>query len=272
MDTIRHFIKGIVVGATMMVPGVSGGTMALILGIYDDIISAMSNIFEDFKKNAPFLFVVGMGGLIGLVLISWIVDFFIKTYTYPTMFLFLGIVLGGLPILFKEANKGEKSKYDLLWFIIGIITILILLLLDTKINKSLFTFTTLSTGMFIYLFIAGIIVAVALILPGISTSFLLLTLGLLEPTIEAIKNFDLLYLTPIALGTLFGIFATTKILESLMNNKTRPTYLMIIGFVVASMFEVFPGVPNNLNNLIISLIMVLVGYKFIIYITERFED
>ena len=293
MKQLRHFFKGMAIGATMMIPGVSGGTMALILGIYNDIIGAISNIFKEFKKHAVFLLVVGAGSVLGLVAISWIVDYFLKNFNNPTMFLFCGIVVGGFPVLFKEANVGERKKTDFIWLVIGFLIVGGLMYLDAKFDKSLFTFTSLSVGSFIYLFIAGIVVSVALILPGISTSFLLLALGLLEPTMEAIKTYNLAFLAPLLIGVLFGVMATTKLLESLMKNKPRPTYLMIIGFVIASLIEVFPCATILLGvftgdgqlainefvqcvpkgwELLICFVTFVAGYLLIRFVSKRFAN
>lgn len=271
MKQLQNFLKGVAIGATMMIPGVSGGTMALILGIYKDIISAISNIFKNFKQNFIFLLIVGLGGIVGLAAISWIIDYFLRNFNFPTMFLFCGIVVGGLPVLFKEANVEARKKTDFIWLLIGILIVGGLMYLDSIYDKSLFTFsTTLTLGSFIYLFLAGIVVAVALILPGISTSFLLLTLGLLEPTLAAIRTINIAYLAPLVVGVLFGVLATTKVLESLMNNKPRPTYLMIIGFVLASLVEVVPGVPHGID-IITSIATFVVGFFLIRFISKRYS-
>ncbi len=271
MNRIRHFIKGIVIGSTMMVPGVSGGTTALILGIYDDLIKALSNLFNNFKENFKFLFIVGLGGLIGLSTISFVIDYFIENYNLPTMFLFLGIVVGGLPVLYKEANKGKKTKKDIIWFILGFIIIAVLLYLDSTIEKSLFTFESVNLFTSIYLIIAGFIVALGVVLPGISTSFMLLILGLLAPTISAIKALNIAFLIPLAIGLLIGVLATTKLLEKLMRKYPRPTYLMILGFVVASLFEVFPGIPTG-SNLLISSLTFILGFIIIRYVSIKYND
>lgn len=271
MEKLKHFIKGIAIGATMMVPGVSGGTMALILGIYDDIIHAVSTFFKDLKKNFLFLLVVGLGGIIGLVTVGLLVDKAIEVFEYPTMFLFLGIVLGGLPVLFKEANKGKKTKFDWLFFAIGVVIIAGLMFLDSKVNGSLIDLSNASYGLYLYLFIAGIVVSIALILPGISTSFLLLTLGLFDPLMDAVKTLDFAFLIPLFLGVIFGVVAITKVLENLLNNKPRQTYLMIIGFVVASMIEVFPGIPSGIELLICPILFIL-GFMLIRYVSEKYKD
>lgn len=271
MKRLKHFIKGIAIGGTMMVPGVSGGTMALILGIYDDIIHAISSFFKDIKKNFLFLLVVGIGGIIGLVTVGLLVDKAIEAFKYPTMFLFLGIVLGGLPVLFEEANKGNKTKLDWLFFVIGVVIIAGLMFLDSKVNGSLVDLSNASYGLYIYLFIAGIVVSIALILPGISTSFLLLTLGLFDPLMDAVKTLDFAFLIPLALGVIFGVVAITKLLETLLTKKPRQTYLMIIGFVVASMIEVFPGIPNGIELLICPILFIL-GFILIRFVSEKYGD
>jgi putative membrane protein len=219
-----------------------------------------------------FLLIVGIGGVLGLVGISWFVDYSIEHFEYPMRFLFLGVVCGGLPVLYKEANVGVKKKSDIIYFIIGALLIAGLIILDHQNDGTLINLASNDglTG-FIFLFIAGIIVAIALILPGISTSFLLLTLGLYEPTIDAIKTINLGYLIPLLIGVAFGIITTTKILENFMKKKPRPTYLLIIGFVIASMLEVFPGLPSGLD-ILYSIILFVAGFFIIRYISEKYAD
>lgn len=271
MKRIKHFIKGIAIGGTMMVPGLSGGTMALILGIYDEIIHSISSFFKNVKNNFIFLLVIGLGGVIGLVTVGLVVSEAIKHFKYPTMFLFLGIVLGGLPVLFKEADKGKKNKKDWIFLILGVLVIALLMYFDSVVNQSLIDLNSVSKGLYIYLFIAGIVISIALILPGISTSFLLLTLGLLEPTIDAVKTLNLGFIIPLVLGVLFGVIVTTKLLEKLLNKKPRQTYFIIIGFVIASMVEVFPGIPFGLD-LILSPILLILGYFMIRYVSKKYSN
>ena len=272
MNKLINFIKGIAIGGTMMVPGVSGGTMALILGIYDEIIHAISTFFKDIKKNTIFLLVVGAGGIIGLVTIAFLVNYCIEEFYYPSMFLFLGVVFGGLPVLYKKADVGKRKKTDWIFLIVGALIIAGLIYFDRNFDGSLFSMSnSIDLGNILFLFLAGIIIAIALILPGVSTSFLLLTLGLYEPLIAAVKGLDLAFLTPIVLGTLFGIIALTKILESLLNNKPRATYMMIIGFVIGSVIEVFPGIPTGFN-IVISIITFTLGYIVIKYVSEKYGE
>lgn len=263
---LKNFIKGIVIGASMLVPGVSGGTMALILGIYDELIKSVSSFFDNIRKNLTFLMVVGIGGLIGLVLFVYVVKYGLDNFRMPTMFLFLGVVLGGLPVLFKETSKGEKSKFDYLYLTLGfVIVIFMIYFKGTIVNLSNVT------GMagFLILLLIGVFVAVALILPGISTSFLLLVLGMYEVTINAVESKDIGFLLPVVIGVFLGVVATTKILEYWLNTKPRQVYFLIIGFVVASIFSIFPGIPQGMD-IIYSLVMFVVGTVFILYITRKY--
>ena len=257
MKYIKNFLKGIVIGVSTLVPGVSGGTMAIILGIYDKIIHSISNFFKDIKNNTIFLGVVGVGGLIGIFAFSNIIDYGLKNFRFIMIFLFLGIIVGGMPVLFKKAEIKSIKVFDIIMFLIGVILVVL-----TSFSKSTVVNLASSEGMINMLFmvLAGFIMAVALVLPGISGSFFLLTIGLLELTTSAIKNLNMPYLIPFALGIALGVILTTKALESLMNKHTKPTYLIILGFVIGSIFVIFKdNIPSGID-ILYSAIAMIVGY------------
>lgn len=268
MKKIINVIKGVIVGIATLVPGVSGGTMAIIVGIYDQLIHSISAFFKDVKKNIIFLGTVGIGAIIGIGAFSKLVEYCLNNFKMPTVYLFLGIILGGIPILYKKTEVAHKKKSDWLYFGIGFVIILIMSLYSgTIVNLAN------SEGLIkaIFLFIAGTIIAVALILPGISTSFLLLVLGLYDITLSAINNLDFGYLIPICLGAGFGVIATTKVLENLMKNKPRPTYMMILGFVLGSIIEVFPGIPSGMN-ILTSIVTFVLGYIIIKIMSDKYSE
>lgn len=207
---------------------------------------------------------------------------------FPMYYLFIGVIFGGIPVLFRKADTKEKRKTDWLFFVIGFIIILVMTLYEVTIVN-----LANSTGIlqFVFLFIAGIIIAVALILPGISTSFMLLAIGLYDTILDAINNLKPNYLIPIGLGTVFGILTTTKILERCMQKKPRQTYLMILGFVAGSVLQVFPGLPDKLYNTLKagsagfntdillgiaeiagSIAALFLGYFFIRFMSKKFEE
>lgn len=262
-----NFIKGIIIGIATLVPGVSGGTMAIILGVYNEMIASVSSFFKDIKKNIIFLGVISIGGVLGILLFSKMIDYLLVNYNFITIYFFLGIIVGGLRVIYKEINDNKKKKGDFLYFLIGLSIILLM-----SFNVGTIVNLAASTGILKYsfLFIVGIIIAVALILPGISTSFILLALGLYKVTIEAINNLDLSYLIPLVLGVLAGVILTTKILEKLLNNKPRETYLLILGFVLGSIAQVFPGFKFNIE-MIMGILLFIIGYKIMQYLTIKFK-
>lgn len=279
MGYLKNFFKGIVVGVATLVPGVSGGTMAIVLGIYDRLIHSVGSFFEDWKKNFLFLFQVGIGGLLGILLFDRLMLSALEVVPYVMQFLFIGIIIGGLPVLYKkamsseltgstdtayEANTAGSTTHpktdnhpnaidhrkvvvlpnisDILFLIIGIA---IVLLMTSKPDAVINLATGSTLLSYIFLLIAGVILAVALVLPGISFSFMLLALGMYDITLKAIKDLNIPYLIPLGLGVAIGTFGTAKILERLLQKHPRKTYMIIIGFVLGSLVEVFPGIPQG---------------------------
>ncbi len=240
-----RLIKGFVIGASMLIPGASGGTMAIILGIYDDLIHAVSSLKEDVKTHGLLLVQYGVAGIAGILLLSGVILDLITAYPKPMLFLFLGAILGSIPALYKKATASVKiRKRNLSAVLIGALCGLLISLFP----EGVFVFSEgFGVVSFIMLFLAGIVIAIALVLPGISASYILLMLGMYDLTLLAIKDFNLLFLTPLALGAIFGTFLTAGILEKEMHRHPQFTYLLIIGFMLGSLLEVFPGFPAGME-------------------------
>ena len=180
------------------------------------------------------------------------------------MYFFIGAVLGSIPMIYKQAEIKKISIRSVIYILLG----LLIILLISLIPKELFD-VDLSNGIMDYLLliIAGIVSAIALVLPGISVSYMLLVLGMYEETIRAIDEFYLPYLIPLGVGLLIGIMLTTKILEKAMNSYREGSYLIILGFVVGSVVQVFPGIPSGIN-IVISLFTLFIGY----YLIRKLSD
>ncbi|MEG0134147.1 MAG: DUF368 domain-containing protein, partial [Clostridium sp.] len=231
-----NFIKGIAIGIATLIPGVSGGTMSLILGIYDDLIHAISSFLKDWKKHIVLLLQIGLGSLFAFFLFSNIIKFVLVKIPMEIGFFFLGVICGGIPLLYKKATKSKNSPIDFLYLIVGFTLIL---LMSGDVSAATFTGNSgLVNAAFLTL--AGFIIAVALILPGISGSFMLLTLGLYDMTIESISTFYVPFLIPLTIGVLIGTLTTTKIIEGLLKKHPGKTYMLILGFVAGSVISVFP--------------------------------
>jgi putative membrane protein len=236
--------KSVLVGASMLVPGVSGGTMAILLGIYDDVIHALSRFTDAPKKNFIILAKFLAGSLVGIALLARLIEQLITLFPQPMMYLFLGAIAGGVPTLYKKTGLSKFSPIMLLHIAGGFLLVWLCSLIpgDLVDLGAAANWTT-----YLWLVVAGVIVAIALVLPGISASQMLLMLGLYEVTLRSIREFRLDLIAPLAIGIIGGTLATTRVLENMMTRHPRVTYLWILGFVLGSILEVFPGLPTGWN-------------------------
>lgn len=116
MKILILILKGAAIGIAMLVPGVSGGTMAIILGVYDDLIHSVSSFFKDIKKNFIFLFYIAIGGIIGVLAFSKLIEYALDNFRYPTMYFFIGIVIGGIPVLYQKVDNSKGQVKNWLYF------------------------------------------------------------------------------------------------------------------------------------------------------------
>ncbi len=256
--------KGLIIGGTMLVPGVSGGSMAMILGIYHQLISAVSSLLTNLRQNLLFLITFVAGAGIGMLLLAKPLLTLIEQYPKPMLYFFLGAVAGGIPLIYKQAKVRHFSLFYLLYILIGILLVSMFALFPADVFSANDNTGFSQMG---FLFIAGLIAAIALVLPGISVSYLLLVLGLYDKTMQAISALDIGFLFPLGFGVLAGILLVTKTLEFCMENYPKITYFIILGFVLGSLYETFPGLPVGLEWVICSL-MAGTGFLVIRVISE----
>ncbi len=243
-EFFKNLLKGTVIGSSMLLPGVSGGTTAIILGIYDKIIAAVSSFFRHPKQNLIFLCAIIAGGLFGMLAFSKGLLYVTETYPLPMHYLFIGAILGSIPLLIKKSTIRQITPKAFFYPVIGAALVFILELLP----ENLFAFTELTgPADYLLLFTAGLITAVALVLPGLSVSFMLLVLGIYEPTLQAIGTMNLAFLLPLLISVCIGIVVSTKLLGTAMARHPQGTFLIIAGFVLASLKSVYPGLPTGIN-------------------------
>lgn len=258
-ENIEILLKGAWVGGTMTVPGVSGGTMAMVLGIYDRLISSVSRVFKDPKRSIPFLLWFALGGTAGILLFSKGISLLLASgWAVPARFFFLGAVGGGIPLIFREAGIRRFGSGEAVFLGIGIVSALFIGL----IPEGLFTPAGGGISDFLIQVAGGVIIAVALVLPGISASQMLYMLGIYESTLNAVGSMDIAALIPLAAGGLLGTFFSARVLEGLLEKHTRPTFLIILGFMLASLPELFPGIPEGID-VVYSLTAVYAGFMLL---------
>ena len=272
-DTIYTSACGAWSGGTMTVPGVSGGSMAMILGIYDSLIASVNGIFSREKRKDSILFLIKflLGAVVGLFLVSSLISGALEKFPEPTRYFFLGAVAGGAPMIFRSAKIKKVSIPVILYPIVGIAAALLISLIPEGLfemkNDSFFA-VLLSI---IVQLLGGIVIAIALVLPGISVSQMLLVLGVYENLTGAVKALDIVTLisfAPLVIGTLGGIFLTTGILEKLMKKHPTASYLIVFGFILGSLPELFPGLPTGWNW-IPCILLAAVGFIAIFFVSKK---
>lgn len=244
-DTIEVIAKGMWIGGTMTVPGVSGGSMAMIMGVYDRLISAVSSFFKNPKKSMSFLLRFAMGGAVGMVLFSKLITWLLTTSAnVPLRFFFLGAVAGGVPMIYKKAGALRLSPGAVFYPIIGVLTVVLLNFLPSGLFNP-----GEGSGItsFLMQFVGGVIIAIGLVLPGISVSQMLYMLGIYETIMGNISSLNVLPLIPLGIGVAGGTFLTARVLEDLMERHPQATCLIILGFMIGSLPELFPGFPSGIG-------------------------
>lgn len=237
MNTLKTILNGLIVGGAMTVPGVSGGCAAMILGIYDDLITAVSRAFSDPRRNLLFLLKFTVGACAGVLLVARFISFLLTTpLEVPLRFLFLGAVAGGIPMIFRKAEIRRLTAGNTILILLGVTFVLLLSMLPEGIfspEKDGVAAMLLQTA-------GGLLLAAALVLPGISASHFLLMLGIYDDILEKLSAFDLVSLIPLALGAAAGIFLSARLVEMLFDSHPQGTYLVILGFMLGSLRELLP--------------------------------
>ena len=265
-DKLKIGLKGFVFGVANIIPGVSGGTIALTMGIYEDLISSISNIRKDFKKSMALLVPFLIGAVLSILLLSKVINFCLDKYPNPTILLFLGIILGGIPLIGSNI-KGKKIKVSyILLFLLTFGLVMGLSFLNGRGNASI---EHLGFGSGILLFLVGCVAAASMVMPGISGSFVLMLLGYYHPiikTIDSLTTFqnlghDILVLSILAFGILFGLVVMAKLLEYLFKKFKVATYYAIIGFMAASIVSLIITLPKagSFLEIIIGIVLFLIG-------------
>lgn len=262
-----NILKGFGMGTSDLIPGVSGGTIALLLGIYDTFISSISGLFSrrfwsSFKFLLPIL--IGMGLAIGIL--SHLFNYLLKHHEIQTMFFFTGLIIGIIPYLLFVSDFKQNFKTNHYYMILLGITILIIITLLNSGDKHSGVTLSLSFGLIIKYFIAGIFASSAMLLPGISGSFMLLVFGVYDTVMFSVSelihfNFSALpIIIFVGLGILTGFIISSRIIQYFLHHHTTMTYALIIGFVIGSIYAVFPGFPRNGIEWTISLITLIIGF------------
>lgn len=237
---IARVIKGIVIALGFILPGISGGVLAAILGIYERMISFLAHPFKDFKANVLYFIPVAIGMLLGIGLFSYPIEYLLENYQVYVLWSFAGAIIGTVPSLLKESTReSDRDKIDLVWFWTTFI------LSGVGLYVLNFVVGSLSTS-FASFVLAGALLALGVLVPGLSPSNLLLILGLYAPMLTGFKSFDLLgTFLPIGIGAGATLVIFSKLMDHALNNYHSRVYHFIIGIVLSSTLLIL--IPNAGN-------------------------
>lgn len=274
MDILKRIFCGMIIGIANIIPGVSGGTMMVTLGMYDRIIESLTGLFKNFCKNVLFLIplVIGMG--IGIVGFTYVVEYLLKNYTLPTCMAFIGLILGGLPMLWGKLNEKriESRKkiniVDILCFFLFMAVVIVLPLL--KGNDDALNTIQPSVLTAIVLFLVGVLASATMIIPGVSGSMVLMIIGYyygilngIKIFFDALKAFDInallsqcAVLVPFGIGVIIGIFGVAKLINYLFHRHGVSTYCGIFGLILASPFAIIYQSEAYKN---VSIVFLVIG-------------
>lgn len=243
---IKDILKGAVMGIANIIPGVSGGTMAVSMGIYDKIIHAVTHLFSEFKKSMKTLIPIGIGIVVAIVLVARLIEYLFGVVPFQTNLLFIGLILGGLPAMAKKV-KGNKVRPN---YIIAFVLFFALVVGCASLDGANGGAVDLSFGLVnvVKLFGVGIIASATMVVPGVSGSMILMVMGYYEPILGMINGFvdhlrtfdvagmisDCGVLAPFGIGVVIGIFVIAKIIEIVFAKWPITAYWAIIGLIVAS--------------------------------------
>lgn len=251
VDSSVLLLKGAVIGVANIIPGVSGGTLAVVLGIYDRLIEAITGFFEDPAKrleNSVFLVKIFLGAGIAILLLANLMEYLLAEHIYMTMFMFMGLILGGIPVLITTHGDMGIKPPRAASFLLGFCVVVGFTLLGDAGRDSTSSHVALQingVAGYIMLFLGGFLAGGAMIVPGLSGSFILVLMGQYALIISSIKSLSVRPLALVAIGAFCGIFTFSKIIKLCLEKIPSVTYYFILGLIVASFYKLFPGVPSG---------------------------
>lgn len=281
LKVVRCFLNGMALGIAEIVPGVSGGTVAIILGFYRRLIESVNHFRENPKESLKFLTPLLLGMGTAILIFATLIDYLLTNYSLPLMLFFIGMIIGIIPLLFNKV-KQPKEKLELRYILFVAVPLLFLMVVSHLESISFAapeeTVNNMSVALMFYIFVAGIIASAAMVIPGVSGSFVMLLLGLYPLVTYTISTLRLLLtdyheallfnilkvLGPLGIGIIIGLLSMMRLIESLLKKHAKMVYSIILGLVTGSVYLLFrsPTVyqsGTSVAAVIIGVITLLLG-------------
>lgn len=265
MQFLVRILQGSLIGLGAVLPGISGGVLCVVFGIYKPIMELLAEPLRLFKTHVPKLIPVGMGGVIGFLGIANVLSMLLEKYPAPSVCVFVGVIGGMLPTLYREAGEQGRSSASYISLYIAMIAVFVLLVALQILN------VVIAPGFGWYVF-CGFCLALSVIAPGMSFSTLLMPLGLYEPFVAGIGRMDLAVLIPGGIGALATVILLVKAVNTLFEKHYSVAFHAILGVVIAATIMIIPfrSFVVSYTNFFVNMLCLLVG-ALAAFLLERFN-
>jgi len=252
MAYFRIFLSGMVIGIANAIPGVSGGTMAVVLNVYDRLIALVSLNLKKILRDLPFALLLVAGAGTGIVLFAKLMSGLFDSYPVPTTWFFMGLIVGSIPFVARRTRGTGSVPVKAVLATIAVVVMIVTVFFrpDEGAGQAI---TALDPAVFLFLFLASVAAAAAMIVPGLSGAFVFLMLGAYRTVIRAVSDMNLPILLPVALGAGAGLLAGAALIRFFLARRPDMVYAVILGLVVGSLVPVFPGLPPTVPQGIVSV-------------------
>ncbi|NQY73345.1 MAG: DUF368 domain-containing protein [Candidatus Margulisbacteria bacterium] len=260
---MKTILKGTSIGIANIIPGISGGTVAVILNIYDQLIESTGEFFQNKNKRKEyiiFLSKIMVGAGIGILLFSRVIGFLLADYVEVTSLVFIGFILGSIPAIYKSHSGMKMSVWGILIFCVSFISIAMLAQLSPNTGSEVHMMTGLKG--YGYLVLSGFIAAGTMVIPGVSGSMILILLGTYSVVINAVSTLHVPVILAVSLGAIVGLFVCAKSIDICLKAYPSEAYFAIFGLILGSTVKLWPGLvmpaQYGWGSLIIACTMSLV--------------
>ena len=261
LKSISNFIKGIFIGSGAILPGISSGVICMVLGLYEKLLDCILNFFKDIKSNIKFLFPIICGAIVGMILFSNILSYCFNVIPCQIKSLFIGLLLGSIYVLAMSnlkddiSTKNHISKY-ISFFICFLVGIGLIYLENIANFSADYTPNEFSAS---FLILSGFFMSMGIVIPGVSSTVILMLLGVYSTYLSAVSMVNMNVLFPMMLGAGIGSIIFMKIIQYLLNRFHSQTIFGIIGFSLGSVLILYPGYSFSLESLV-SIVLLVLGF------------
>lgn len=270
----KNVLIGAIVGIASILPGVSGGLLAILCGIYERLIEDLSDLRHKMFSDFRFLFTVGIGLLIGMMATAIVLDYTLDVFKVACMAFFFGLIAAQIPDVYglSEHDRGKGfTMGQVLAFVFGLGVIVILMFVNTIDGAGVHPEEHSVTNMILFV-ICGVLLAISKIMPGISGSSLLIALGLFDVTISSMAHLDLYFLIPLGIGLVIGVLGFAKVMNHCLKSYRTQTYFLIMGLTIGSLLIILqelammgPSTGEMVSAIVAAIVGIAISYGFSVY-------